>query len=64
MRYFLLRLYTIKITHLPNFDSLNLDNYHIISNNILNEFEISPPLTRQRSSCLKCINLILILNYP
>ena len=27
MRYFLLRLYTIKITHLPNFDSLNLENY-------------------------------------
>ena len=25
MRYFLLRLYTIKITHLPNFDSLNLE---------------------------------------
>ncbi len=34
MRYFLLRLYIIKITHLPNFDSLNLENYHIKSNNI------------------------------
>ncbi len=34
MRYFLLRLYTIKITHLHNFDSLNLENYHIKSNNI------------------------------
>ena len=34
MRYFLLRLYTIKITHLPNFDSLNLENYQMTSNNI------------------------------
>ena len=34
MRYFLLHIYTIKITHLPNFDSLNLEIYHIKSNNI------------------------------
>ncbi|CUQ03402.1 Uncharacterised protein [Bacteroides thetaiotaomicron] len=34
MRYFLLRLYTIKITHLHNFNSLNLEIYHIKSNNI------------------------------